>query len=91
MAFKKTAPEPMPAYERLTARMIGIGLNFAGEPEADADIESTLVFASVSGMEQDSLRTLAVLTTWLGIHRAHVNADRLIRLVSEQGERVRAY
>lgn len=92
MAFKKSAPEPMPPYEQLTARMVGIGLNFTAEPEVDADIESTLVFASVSGMEQDSLRTLAVLTTWLGVHHAHVNADRLIRLVGEQpSERVRAY
>lgn len=92
MAFKKSAPEPMPPYEQLTARMVGIGLNFAAEPEIDADIESTLVFASVSGMEQDSLRTLAVLTTWLGVHHTHVNADRLIRLVGEQtSERVRAY
>lgn len=92
MAFKKTAPEPMPAYEALTARMIGIGLGFAGEPERDADIESTLVFASISGMDQDSLRTLSVLTTWLGVHHRHVNADRLIRLVGEQtSERVRAY
>ncbi len=92
MAFKKTAPETMPAYEQLTARMVGIGLNFAAEPEVDADIESTLVFASISGMEQDSLRTLSVLTTWLGVHHAHVNADRLIRLVGEQSsERVRAY
>jgi hypothetical protein len=33
-----------------------------------------------------------VLTTWLGIHHAHVNADRLTRLVREQpSARVRAY
>jgi hypothetical protein len=92
MAFRKTEPEPMPSYATLTARMIGLGLDFAGEPEVDADIESTLVFASVSGMEQDSLRTLSVLTTWLGVHHAHINVDRLIRLVSEQpSARVRAY
>ncbi len=92
MAFKKNAPEPMPSYEVITARMIGIGLNFAGEPDVDADIESTLLFASISGMEQDSLRTLSMLTTWLGVHHAHVNADRLIRLVGEQAsDRVRAY
>lgn len=92
MAFKARSPEPMPSHDVLTARMVGIGLNFAAEPEVDADIESTLVFASVSGMEEDSLRTLSVLTTWLGIHHGHINADRLIRLVSEQlSERVRAY
>ena len=82
----------MPDYQRLTARMVGIGLAFAAEPEVDADIESTLVFASVSGMDHDSLRTLAVLTTWLGVHHAHLNADRLIRLVAKQpSPRVRAY
>ena len=82
----------MPDYEQLTARMVGIGLAFAAEPDVDADIESTLVFASVSGLDHDSLRTLAVLTTWLGVHHAHLNADRLIRLVAEQRSlRVRAY
>jgi len=51
-----------------------------------------LVFASISGMEEDSLRTLSVLTTWLGVHHAHVNADRLVRRVHEQpSARVRAY
>ena len=93
MAFKRSPnPESMPSHEVLTARMVGIGLNFAAEPEVDADIESTLVFASISGMEEDSLRTLSVLTTWLGVHHTHVNADRLIRLVSDRrSERVRAY
>jgi len=82
----------MPAPDVLTARMVGIGLSFVAEPEVDADIESTLVFASVAGMDEDDLRVLSVLTTWLGVHHAHVNADRLVRLVSEQpSERVRAY
>lgn len=92
MAFRKTAAEPMPPHDELTARMVGIGLQFASEPDVDADIESTIVFASISGMEQDSLRTLSVLTTWLGVHHPRINADRLVRLVGEQpSERVRAY
>lgn len=92
MPFKKVDPEPMPTHEVLTARMVGIGLAFAAKPESDADIEGTLVFASIAGIDQDGLRTLAVLTTWLGVHHAHVNADRLIRLVCEQpSTRVRAY
>lgn len=93
MGFKREASrDPMPTYEVLTARMVGIGLNFDAEPEVDADIESTLVFGSVAGMEQASLRTLSVLTTWLGVHHAHVNADRLTRVVAEQPSmRVRAY
>lgn len=92
MPYTPPPPPTMPAYEQLTARMVGIGLAFAAEPDVDADIESTLVFASVSGLEHDSLRTLAVLTTWLGVHHSHLNADRLIRLVAEQPSiRVRAY
>lgn len=93
MAFKRSPiPEPTPSPEVLTARMVGIGLAFAAEPEVDADIESTLVFASVVGMDEDDLRVLSVLTTWLGVHHTHVNADRLVRLVSDQpSARVRAY
>jgi hypothetical protein len=76
----------------LTARMVGIGMNFAAEPERDADLESTLVHASQLGMDDGDLRVLSVLTTWLGVHSAHVNADRLVRLATaETSERVRAY
>ena len=92
MAFSRTAPEPRPAGDVLTARMVGIGMNFAAPPERDADLESTLVHASQLGMDDGDLRVLAVLTTWLGIHYAHVNADRLVRLATaETSERVRAY
>ena len=93
MAFSRaTSAEPMPAPDELTARMVGIGMNFAAKPEADADIESTLSHASVLGMDDGDLRVLAVLTTWLGVHHAHVNADRLVRLVgAHPSARVRAY
>jgi len=93
MAFSRaTSPEPTPAPEELTARMVGIGMSFAAEPEADADIESTLVHASVLGVVDGDLRVLGVLTTWLGVHHTHVNADRLVRLVgAHPSERVRAY
>ncbi len=92
MAFSRTAPEPRPAAELLTARMVGVGMNFAATPERDADLESTLVHASQLGMDDGDLRVLSVLTTWLGVHHAHVNADRLVRLATaETSERVRAY
>ncbi len=93
MAFSRAAAtEPAPAPEELSARMVGIGMNFAANPKADADIESTLVHASALGMDEGDLRVLAVLTTWLGVHHTRVNADRLVRLVSEHpSERVRAY
>lgn len=43
-------------------------------------------------MDEHDLRVLAVLTTWLGIHRRYVNVDRLLRCVSESSSmRVRAY
>jgi hypothetical protein len=93
MTFKRASlPRERPSAEVLTARMVGIGLNFAAAGDAEADIEATLVDASALGMEEQDLRVLAVLTTWLGIHHAHVNADRLVRFVKAQSSpRVRAY
>lgn len=93
MPFSRaTSPEPMPAPDTLTARMVGIGMNFAAKADADADIESTLLHASALGMDEGDLRVLAVLTTWLGVHHTHVNADRLVRIAgAHPSERVRAY
>lgn len=81
-----------PNDDTLTGDMAGIGMNFAAEPNVKAPIEETLVHASALGMDDGDLRTLSVLTTWLGIHAAHVNADRLVRCVSEHSSmRVRTY
>jgi hypothetical protein len=93
MAYSRArSPEPPPSAGVLTARMVGIGMNFAGIAEADADLEGTLVHASSLGMDDHDFRVLAVLTTWFGIHHPHVNADRLVRLVTAHGsERARAY
>jgi hypothetical protein len=72
--------------------MAGIVMSFAAEPNPDAPIEETLVHASSLGMDEDDLRVLAVLTTWLGAHHGRVNADRLVRCVSAHpSPRVRAY
>jgi hypothetical protein len=72
--------------------MVGIGMHFAAEGRPDADIEATLVHASALGMDEGDLRVLAVLTTWLGVHHAHINAERLVRMVeTHPSERVRAY
>lgn len=93
MAFSRSTPlgEP-PNAASLTRDMVGIGLNFAAEANATAPIEETLVHASVAGMEHGDLRVLAVLTTWLGVHHRHVNADRLVRCVAEHPSgRVHAY
>jgi hypothetical protein len=93
MPFSRAAAVEAPlAPDELTARLVGIGMAFAAEPQIDAEIESTLVHASVAGMEDGDLRVLAVLTTWLGVHHARVNADRLVRLVAaHDAPRVRAY
>ncbi|MBM4380086.1 MAG: hypothetical protein FJ086_12450 [Deltaproteobacteria bacterium] len=67
-------------------------MNFAAQGEPDADIEGTLVHASEVGMEEHDLRVLSVLATWFGVHHAHVNADRLVRLVkAHDSARVRAW
>ncbi len=93
MAYSRASgPAPRPSADVLTARMVGIGLGFAATAEPDAGIEDTLVHASALGMDDHDLRVLAVLTTWFGVHHAHVNADRLVRLVAGHGSpRVRVY
>jgi hypothetical protein len=78
--------------DALTAAMVGIGMRFAARAAEDANIEDTLFAASVEGLERDDLRVLAVLLTWLRIHHARVNADRLFRLVrGSDAPRVRAF
>ncbi len=93
MAFR-SAPVAVTtlAPEVLTAQLVGIGMAFAAASDPQADIEPTVVRASIVGMIEDDLRVLSVLTTWLGVHHAHLNADRLVRIVGAQpSERVRAY
>lgn len=93
MAFsRRLALRERPDDDALTHDMVGIGMNFAAEPNGVAPIEETLVHASSLGMDDGDLRVLSVLTTWLGAHAAHTNADRLVRCVSEHpSARVRAY
>jgi hypothetical protein len=72
--------------------MAGIGMAIAVTPDYEANIEDTLVAASVEGMEHDRLRELSVLTTWWQVHATWVNADRLITLVSRlDSARAHAY
>ena len=67
-------------------------MNLAAEANWSALIEETLVYASELGMVEHDFRVLSILTTWVGIHHGHMNADRLVRCVSEHGSpRVRAY
>ena len=81
-----------PGAKTLTANMVGIGMNFVAPANSDAKIEETLVHASALGMDDHDLRVLSVLTTWLGVHHDYLNADRLVRCLSEHpAPRVRAY
>lgn len=92
MPFKRaSAPTTGTETSTLTARLIGLGMAFEGEPDPAADIEHSLVEASEVGMDGDDLRVLSVLTTWLGVHHGHVHADRLVRLVLTGSPRVRAF
>lgn len=82
-----------PDREALTQAMVAIGMNFAAAADvaADANIEDTLLYASVEAMERPDFRVLSVLATWLGLHAARVNVDRLAKLVERQeSRRVRA-
>ena len=93
MAFSRPIGLPdRPTASQLTAEMAGIGLRFAVSPSEDPDIEDTLVFASELGMLDHDLRTLSLLTTWLGVHLAYVNIERLLRaLDGYPAPRVLAY
>jgi hypothetical protein len=92
MAFSRAfAPAATLDADGLTSAMVGIGMNFAARATKEANIEDTLLFASIAAMEHDDLRVLAVLVTWFGVHAPYVNADRLTKLVRVQKSvRVRA-
>ena len=82
----------LPGGSQLTSDMVGIGMLFAATASEGPNIEDTLVSASTEGLENEDLRVLAVLTTWIGIHYPRINADRLLRAVEGQtSPRVRAY
>jgi hypothetical protein len=93
MAFSRAlVPAEPTGADALTSDMVGIGMNFAAPATDQPNIEDTLVFASIEGMENHELRVLATLITWFGVHAAWVNADRLIRLVSmNKSKQVRAF
>ena len=93
MPFRRIAALPPPiASDVLTSQLVGIGMNFAAPPVHDPNIEDTILFASIEGMEKQDLRVLTVLTTWFGIHAEWVNADRLTTLATIQSSaRVRAF
>lgn len=89
---RRIAPTAAPDPETLSSMMAGIGMNIAATPDRNANIEDTLYFASIEGMDHDDLRTLSLATQWLSVHLRRINADRMIRLISAcPSERVRCY
>jgi hypothetical protein len=92
MGFSRAYVRSVPLDgEALTSAMVGIGMNFAAGATPQPNIEDTLLFASIEAMEHDDLRVLAILVTWFGVNAPWVNADRLIKLVSQhKSARVRA-
>jgi len=97
MAFSRSVePRDFPRGHDLTSSMVGIGMLFSAEAAKNPNIEDTLVAASIEGMTRDDLRVLSVLVTWLRVHHAWVNADRLTRVVAwlplaDGGSRARAF
>ena len=92
MPFSRAvAPVASLEADVLTAAMVGIGMNFAAPAARDPNIEDTLLFASMEGVENDDLRVVGALVTWFGIHASWVSVDRMTRLVSgSKAPRVRA-
>ena len=84
MAFSRAIASPAPpSFEGLTSSLIGIGFVLTGEGAWAPNIEDTLLWASLEGMNGD-FRVLALLATWFGVHARYVNADRLTRIVKMQ-------
>ncbi len=84
------------AFDDLTGSLISIGFGLAGpEPSISANIEDALFFASVEALEHEDGRVLLLLLSWLDVHSARINADRLVRLLlafaPEASPRFRAF
>jgi len=64
MSYKRPALlSARPDDINFTRAMAGVGMNFASEADYSADIEVTLLHASLLGMEEHDLRVLSVLST----------------------------
>jgi len=85
-------PVEVPSSQTLTAGMAGIGMHFHAVANREANVEDTIFYASLDGMERGDLRTLSVLVRWLTGYSRWIIADRLIRLVSSsESLRLRAF
>lgn len=76
----------------LLSNFVGIGMAFNAKASQDPNIEDTVLRAAVEGLENDDLRVLSVLTTWIEVHYAALNVDRLVQIAAKHpSDRVRAY
>jgi len=82
MSFKRQLFPPYFSHgESLTSDMVSIGIRVAKNlPKEEANIENTLVGASIEGMKGD-YRTLSLLVDWIGIHAERINVDRLTQII----------
>jgi len=93
MGFRRaTGPARALAGDELTSAMVGVGIGLAASATRNPNIEDVVLATSVEGLEHDDLRVLALLVTWLGVHCAGLNADRLTSIVrGHASARVRAF
>jgi hypothetical protein len=88
MAFSRRLTPDAPLHgSALDAAMVGIGMVFTASHDPLANLEDTVLAASVLGADEGDLRVLSVLVTWLGVHHERLNADRLVHLVQAQDPR----
>jgi hypothetical protein len=82
MSFKRQLLPPFFSHgESLTSDMADIGIRVAKNlPKEEANIENTLIGASIEGMKGD-YRTLSLLVDWIGIHAERINVDRLTQII----------
>src|SRR3989338_984560 len=81
MSFKRSIlPSDFATGDRLTSQLIGIGVRLNGRILLHANIEDTLIAASLEGLGGDG-RLISLLVDWIEIHHTRINADRLVRLV----------
>ena len=87
MAFsRRLLPPALLEGPALDAAMVGVGMLFTADQAPNANIEDTVLSASIAGMRDSDFRVLSVLVTWLAVHHERLNADRLVRLVQAQEE-----
>ncbi|MBX7147849.1 hypothetical protein K1X76_02085 [bacterium] len=81
MSFKRSIlPHTLASGEELTSHLIGIGFLLGGTPYKNANIENTLIAASIEGLAGDG-RILSLLVDWIEIHSLRINADRLVQII----------